>query len=87
MAIFLWLYTIFLVVIWGFFIIAKIHAYKFINFSNYIEVVTRTLLVLLLILSALWYALIFYMHTWWRTINLGTNINNWSDLYFNEVNY
>ena len=34
MAIFLWLYTFFLIIIWGFFIIAKVHAYKFKDFSE-----------------------------------------------------
>jgi len=53
MLMYLGIYTLFLVVIWAFFVVAKIHAYKFKNFSNHIENVTQTLLIFLLFLSVI----------------------------------
>lgn len=81
--VYLWFYTLFLVMIWWFFIVAKIHAYKFKNFSNYIEKVTQFLLILLIILSLSWYVLIFLLDD-----NIVNNLKfDNKDLYFNEVNY
>lgn len=80
---FFWIYTLFLVILWWFFIVAKIHAYKFKNFSNYIEKVTTLLLILLIILSLLWYGLIFFFND-----NLSSEIKfDNTDFYFNEVSY
>lgn len=84
MAIFLWLYTFFLIIIWGFFIIAKVHAYKFKDFSERIESVTKIMLILMIILSLSWYALIIYMWNWKNTWKLDFTKK---DYYFNEVNY
>jgi hypothetical protein len=77
------LYTLFLVIIWWFFIVAKIHAYKFKHFSNYIERVTKTLLVFLVILSIIGYTLIIYI------FNAKNAIPNFKqeDFHFNSVNY
>ena len=58
---YIWVYTLFLVIVWWFFIVAKIHAYKFKNFSNYIEKVTKILLITLLIFSVLWYLVIIFL--------------------------
>lgn len=80
---YLWIYTLFLVIVWWFFIVAKIHAYKFKNFSNYIEKVTQILLALLIILSIIWYVLILFLDD---NITKTLNFDN-KDLYFNEVNY
>jgi len=55
----LWVYTIWIALIWWFFIVAKLHAYKFKNFSNYIVPFTNTLFVILWILTIVWYALVF----------------------------
>jgi hypothetical protein len=41
--VFLGIYLIFLALIWGFFIVAKIHAYKFKDFSQNIEKITKLL--------------------------------------------
>lgn len=80
---YLWIYSLFLVIVWWFFIVAKIHAYKFKNFSNYIEKVTSFLLVILILLSLTWYIIIILLDDWYtKTIEF----NN-KDLYFNEVNY
>lgn len=80
--IYLWLYTLLLVLIWGFFIVAKIHSYKFKNFSNYIEKVTKLLLIFLIVLSVLWYIIIIFMDTSSIDVNFTEN-----DFYFNEVSY
>jgi len=80
---YLWIYTLFLVMVWWFFIVAKIHAYKFKNFSNYIEKMTQILLILLIILSISWYILILFLDD---NITKTLNFDN-KDLYFNEVNY
>lgn len=55
----LWGYTILLAGIWWFFIVAKMHAYKFKNFSNYIVPATNALFIILWILTVVGYALIF----------------------------
>lgn len=84
MLLFLGLYTVFLIIIWGFFIVAKIHAHKFKSFSDRVVPVTRILLVVLLILSLLWYALIFYKNSAWKYWILDFKEK---DFYFNEINY
>lgn len=53
------IYTLFLALIWGFFVIAKIHAYKFKDFSVNIEKVTKLLAITLFIISILWYIVIY----------------------------
>lgn len=58
--VFIWAYTLFLALVWWFFIMAKIHAYKFKNFSDKIQSITNLVLFTLIILSILWYILIFF---------------------------
>ncbi|MDD5197578.1 MAG: hypothetical protein PHN60_01820 [Candidatus Gracilibacteria bacterium] len=53
------IYTIFMVLIFGFFIVAKIHTYKFRHYSVHIEPVTKALAIVLLILALVGYYLIF----------------------------
>lgn len=79
---YLWIYTLLLVFVWGFFIVAKIHAYKFKNFSNYIEKVTWFLLIFLIFLSISWYLIIIFL-----TDNSTTIDFTEKDFYFNEVSY
>jgi hypothetical protein len=55
----LWIYTLALIGIWWFFFVAKIHAYKFKNFSPHILQVTFWLTVSLIVMSILGYLLIF----------------------------
>lgn len=57
--VFFGIYLIFLALIWGFFIVAKIHAYKFKDFSQNIEKVTKLLLFALIFLSILGFFLIY----------------------------
>lgn len=53
------IYTIFMVLIFGFFIVAKIHVYKFRDYSLYIEPVTRVLAVILVVLALVGYYFIY----------------------------
>lgn len=57
--VFFGIYLIFLALIWGFFIVAKIHTYKFKDFSQNIEKVTKLLLFALIFLSILGFFLIY----------------------------
>jgi len=58
--IYIGIYTLSLVAIWALFMIARIHAYKFKNFSLMIVKVTNILGIILLALSLLWYVFIFF---------------------------
>ena len=84
MYILLAIYTLFLIIIWGFFIVAKIHACKFKDFSDKIEKYTNILVIMLIVLSIAGYSVIFYMYSWSKSKQI--NFIE-SDLYFNEVNY
>ena len=57
--IYIGVYVFMLAVVWGFFLIARHHSYKFKHFSTNITPVTNMLLVFLLILSVLWFFMIF----------------------------
>lgn len=50
------LYTLIILFIWWFFFIAKIHFYKFKNYSKSIVPITKIVALLLFVLSILWYA-------------------------------
>jgi|GEM_PF-6694049 len=52
------IYTIVLVLIFGFFIVAKIHAYKFRDYSVHIEPITKILAFVLVVLALYGYYLI-----------------------------
>lgn len=56
-------YAIFLALIWWFFMIAKIHAYKFKDFSPNIEKITKILALVLFVLSIIW-AFFVYNFKW-----------------------
>jgi len=73
--VYLGLYTFFLALIWGLFIVAKIHAFKFKNFSSNIIKVTNFLLFFLITLSILGYVIIFTLPVSTNT----TSTNNWFD--------
>lgn len=79
---YLWIYTFVLALLWWLFIVAKIHAYKFKNFSLHIIKVTNILLILLIILSISWYIIIFY-----TTTNTTTIVKDYSSSDTSEVNY
>jgi hypothetical protein len=58
--IYFWIYTLALVLIWWFFIIAKIHSFKFKNYQPKIVKATNIITIILIILSILWYIFIVY---------------------------
>ena len=57
------IYTFILAILWGFFMIAKLHSYKFKTFSKNIEKVTMVLAIFLISLSILGYVLLFFIDT------------------------
>ncbi len=67
---YLWIYTIFLVIMWVFFMIARFHLYRFRNFSESIKSVTLYLSFFLIFLSILWYVLIFLLWLWWKEVKI-----------------
>lgn len=82
LSLYLWIYTLILAILWGLFIIVKIHAYKFKNFSNNIEKITNILLFFLIFLSLLWYIIIFM-----STSNTTVKVVDYSWVDTREVNY
>lgn len=80
---YLWLYTLILGILWWFFIIAKIHAYKFKNFSNNIERITTLLLFVLIFLSVSWYIVLLYW-IFWKSTNY---VDNFDEPWAYEINY
>jgi protein-S-isoprenylcysteine O-methyltransferase Ste14 len=77
----LWIFTLAIVLLWGLFIVAKIHAFKFKNFSDHIKKVTTILLFFLLTLTLLWYWIIIFSS--WNS----SSIENYSWVNANQVNY
>lgn len=74
-SVYIWLYTFFLVIAWWFFIVTKIHVYKFKNFSNYITKVIPFLWTMLIILSILGYIIIFIYNPGTSTYKVNTKNN------------
>lgn len=62
--IYLSVYLIIILLIWGLYAVARMHSMKFKNFSTHIVPVTNLLLVILAILSILGFITIFSMSTW-----------------------
>ncbi len=81
---YLGLYTFILLFVWWFFIVAKIHAYKFKNFSYHIEKVTMSLFISLLVLSITWYIMIFFMDTssFWNDSTEKRNSSSMEEVYY-----
>ena len=75
------IFTLSIVLIWWLFIVAKIHAFKFKNFSTHIKKVTTALLVFLIVLTILWYTIIIF----WT--NNSTKIQNYDSFDTKEINY
>ncbi len=58
LAIILALYIFWLVCVWWFFIIARVHVYKFKQYSTHIVSATKLVFVILLVLTVIWFAII-----------------------------
>lgn len=61
--VYLGIYVIISAFIWGFFIVAKLHSYKFKSFSTHIEPVTMLLFTFLAVLTILGFILLFFLDT------------------------
>ncbi len=55
------LYAAVMLFIWGYFIVARLHVFKFKDYSRYVEPVTRALAILLLVLTIAGLVAIFRM--------------------------
>jgi len=74
----LWIFTLSIVLLWWLFIVAKIHAFKFKNFSKHIVKVTNFIFIFLICLTLLWYWLIIFSggssviksNTWYNAIEV-----------------
>ena len=62
--IYFWVYTFCMIVIWWFFIIAKIHSLKFKSYQPKIIKITSSINLVMIILTILWYISVF-MKFWW----------------------
>jgi len=66
-------YSLILLVVWGFFIVARLHAYKFRNFSTHIPRATNALFFILLFLSLLGLFFIFVLDGRVGTASISTS--------------
>ncbi len=74
----LWIYILLTIVIWWFFIVAKIHAYKFKNFSPHITKVSFSLTISLIILTILGFLVIFSLKE--KLENNNFNYDSWETI-------
>jgi glycerol-3-phosphate acyltransferase PlsY len=65
-----WLYTLFLVIVWWFFIIIRIHAIKFKNFQTSIVTSLKILCFILIFLSISWYVALYFIVSWKTSTNI-----------------
>lgn len=78
--IYFWFYSFSVVVIWAFFIIAKIHSLKFKNYQPKIIGHTNIITILLTTLTVLWYILIFFMSSSSNTHEIKVTSSNKSEV-------
>lgn len=64
----LWLYTLVVAAIWWFFLIAKIHFFKFKEYSIYVYPATKILMIFLVILTIIWYYLVYNISSSSKTV-------------------
>jgi hypothetical protein len=76
------IYIFMLAIVWGFFLIAKQHSYKFKHFSTNIVPVTNVLMIALIILSILGFIMIFSL--WWdstKTLEINSSEKSTQNYY------
>jgi hypothetical protein len=78
----LWIFTLSITILWGLFIIVKIHAYKFKNFSYNIGKVTNILLFFLLFLTVLWYSIIILSYSKNIKIDFSSSSLNMEEVHY-----
>lgn len=77
-----WIYTIIMVIVWGFFLVAKIHFYKFRDYSLYITPVTKFMTLFLLFLTVFWYYQIYkYTQDSWDNNTTTVQENAVNEIY------
>jgi len=74
-------FTLSIVLLWWLFIVAKIHAYKFKNFSKDIIKLTNILTIFLIILTLIWYSIIIF------SSSNSTTVENYWSFDVDQVNY
>lgn len=88
-----WLYSLIIAIIWGFFIILRLHSLKYNNFQILIWRNVKILFFILLILTIIWYVLVFMIiNSEWVSsvkildkvsdINMETEINKTESVYY-----
>ncbi len=77
--IYIWTYTILMILVWWFFLAIIIRYYKFRNYSNYIVPITKIFILILCIFTFLWYYLIY------KTSYISYNTKTIQDATINEV--
>ena len=80
--VYIWLYILILAIVWGFFILARIHSYKFKNFSNNIEKCTWILLIFLTIMSILGFVLLFFINSWSSSFEAPISSDFYEESYY-----
>lgn len=76
------IYAIVLALVWGLFVVVRIHAYKFKNFSSNIAKLTNLLFMFLISLSIIWLIIIFLNWT-----NTEVKVKDYWSFETKEVNY
>ncbi len=70
------IYIAILLMVWWFFIVARIHTMKFKDFSIHIVWITNFLMIFLIILSISWFIFIFYLNSDNSNYELNIKENN-----------
>ena len=93
--IYFWIYTFVIIIIWSFFIIAKIHSLKFKNYQPKIVCITNVITIILAILTLIGYLLIFIyswssnsvdIHDTVKKTKIEKNMDNFSDISEKDTN-
>lgn len=75
--IYLWVYTFFIVIVWGFLSVIVVHSYKFKNFNSRISFFIKLLFGFFWVLTIIWYTIIFYnMNNLGKSIEINLNSNH-----------
>lgn len=79
--VYLGVYIFILAILWGFFLLARHHTYRFQDFSTNIKPVTQLLGIILLILSVIGFFLIFTLDIPGRSVQIDTEVPS-SQIYY-----
>ena len=85
--IYFWVYTLIMLFIWWFFIIARIHSLKFKNYQPKIVHITKIITIVLWIFTILGYILIFSLWTSPTTYDIKDTVKQKSEIEDNIDNF